>query len=136
MHCVEKMEEIGKKCNLTLFTYQQIIYALYAKPSMKLAGWVSSVAVLVLQQVTETVVEEIFVCSWLGIECPGVHLEFFSDDIYVSYSCISYSLCWSYSVRLTSIWEVISVINPFPCNFIQDFLVTEKCILSSSLKSP
>ena len=57
MHCVESMEEIGTQCNLTLFKYQQLLYAIYAKPSMKLTGWVSSFAVLFLWQVKETVVE-------------------------------------------------------------------------------
>ena len=37
MHCVEIMEEIGKQCNITLFTAQQMLSAIYTKPSMKLA---------------------------------------------------------------------------------------------------
>ena len=40
MHCVESMKEIDTYCNLTLLTCKQLIYALYAKPSTKLAGWV------------------------------------------------------------------------------------------------
>ena len=60
MQFVESMEEMGKQCDLTIFTHQQFLYALYAKPSMKLAGRVYSFAVLVLWQVIETVVESIF----------------------------------------------------------------------------
>ena len=36
MHCVERMEEMGKQCNLTLFTAQLLLSDFYAKPSMKL----------------------------------------------------------------------------------------------------
>ena len=52
MHCVERMEEIGTQFNLKMFTYHNLFYALYTKPYMKLAGRISSVAVLVLWQVT------------------------------------------------------------------------------------
>ena len=48
MHCVESMEEIGTQCNLKLFTYKKFLYALYAKPSTKLAGQVYSSTMLVL----------------------------------------------------------------------------------------
>ena len=53
-------EAIGTQYNLTLLTYQKILYAIYAKPSTKLVGQVSSVAVLVWWQVIETVVEAVF----------------------------------------------------------------------------
>ena len=36
MNCVWITEETGKHYNFTLFTYQQFIYSVYAKPSMKL----------------------------------------------------------------------------------------------------
>ena len=36
-NCVERTKEIGKKCNLPLFTPQQLLSALYARLSMKLA---------------------------------------------------------------------------------------------------
>ena len=57
MHRVKTMEEIGTKCNLELFTYHKLLYDIYANPSMKLAGRVSSVAVIILWQVTEMVSE-------------------------------------------------------------------------------
>ena len=61
------MEEIGTHYSLTLFTHQQILYVLYANPSNKLAGRVSSVAMIVLWQVTETVVEAIFYAPVCGL---------------------------------------------------------------------
>ena len=54
MHCCESMEEIGTQCNLTIITYQQLLYSLYAKLSMKLSDWVYLVDFLVWWQVTET----------------------------------------------------------------------------------
>ena len=71
------MEEIGTHYNLTLFTHQQILYALYANPSNKLAGRVSSVAMIVLWQVTETVVEVFFNYPVCGLSSLVVILGFF-----------------------------------------------------------
>ena len=102
MHCVESMEEIGTHCNLILFTYQHILYIFYKKPSMKMAGRVSSFSVIVVCQVTETVVEAIFLCSCPWIKCPCGHI-YFSNDIYVSYDCIYSPLCCSSSISPTSI---------------------------------
>ena len=61
------MEEIGTQCNLTLFTYQQILFALYANPYMKLSGRVYLAAVIVLWEATEMVVEEIFYAPVCGL---------------------------------------------------------------------
>ena len=103
--------------NLTLFTHHHILYALYAKPSMKLAGRVSSVAVIFLWQVTETVVEAIFLFFCLWIKCSGGHLDFFWW--YLCLLWLIYSpLCWNSSISPTYIWAVILFINPFPCNFL------------------
>ena len=74
MHCVEIIEEIGTKCNLTLFIYQKLLYDLYSKPSMKLADQFYSVSVLALWRVTQMVVEAICLCSCLWVNFPGGHL--------------------------------------------------------------
>ena len=84
MHCVESMEEIGTHYNLTLFTHQQILYVLYANPSNKLAGRVSSVAMIVLWQVTETVVEAIFYAPVCGLSALVVILIFYMSRMIVS----------------------------------------------------
>ena len=47
MNCVEKTEAIGTKCNLKIFTVQNMRYAIYSDPYMKLADRPYSVAVLV-----------------------------------------------------------------------------------------
>ena len=48
MHRLESMVSIVKKCNIILFTDQQLLSVLYSNTPMKLAGRVSSVGVLVL----------------------------------------------------------------------------------------
>ena len=60
MYYVEKTEAIGIQYNLTLFTAQKVLCALFANPSMKLTGRVSSIAMFVWWQVIETVGESIF----------------------------------------------------------------------------